>query len=124
MCKSTVVILVVVAAVVVVAVVVVVIVVVAVVVVVVVVVAAVVIVIVAGDVSCVSVHLKITGHDRNCVTASIKSPLSVVSVCCFSCKLRPVWITFECYNFSVAAVFAVIHSKTMVNGQLSLLKTD
>ena len=37
--------------------------------------------------------------------------------------LRPVWITFLCYNFSVVAVFAVIYSKTMANGQLSLLKS-
>ena len=63
--------------------------------------------------------------------------------------LRPVWITFQCYNFSVvavaaivvavvavvvvavvavvavvvAAVVAAICSKTAVNGQLSLLKS-
>ena len=37
--------------------------------------------------------------------------------------LRPVWITFQCYNFSVVAVFAVIYSKMVVNGQLSLLKS-
>ena len=37
--------------------------------------------------------------------------------------LRPVGITFLRYNFSVAAVFAVICNKTMANGQLSLLKS-
>ena len=34
--------------------------------------------------------------------------------------VRPVWITF--LRYSVVAVFAVICSKTMANGQLSLLK--
>ena len=37
--------------------------------------------------------------------------------------LRPVWITFQRYNFSVVAVFAVIYCKTIVNGQLSILKS-
>ena len=33
------------------------------------------------------------------------------------------WITFQCYNCAVAAVFAVTYSKTTANGQLSLLKS-
>ena len=37
--------------------------------------------------------------------------------------LRPVWITFQCYNFSVVAVSAVMYSETAVNGQLSLLNS-
>ena len=50
--------------------------------------------------------------------------------CCLCCCcgfivmfVRPVWITFLCYNFSVVAVFTAIYSKTAVNGQLSLLKS-
>ena len=30
---------------------------------------------------------------------------------------RLVWITFQCYNFSAVAVFTVIYSRTVVNGQ-------
>ena len=37
--------------------------------------------------------------------------------------IRPVWITFQSDNFSVVAVFAVIYSKTAVNGQPPLLKS-
>ena len=37
--------------------------------------------------------------------------------------IRPVWMTFLRYNFSVVAVFAVIYSKRVANGQLSLLKS-
>ena len=29
--------------------------------------------------------------------------------------VRPVWITFQCYNFSVVAVFTVIYNKTTQN---------
>ena len=37
--------------------------------------------------------------------------------------VRPVWITFQSYKFSVVAVFAVIYSKTAVNGRRLLLKS-
>ena len=43
--------------------------------------------------------------------------------CCWLFLLRPVWITFLRYNFSLVAVFAVIYSKTAVSGQRSLLKS-
>ena len=42
---------------------------------------------------------------------------------CMLQVVRPVWMTFLRYNFSVAAVCAVICSKTAVNGQSSLLKS-
>ena len=38
--------------------------------------------------------------------------------------VRPVLITFQCYNFSVVAIFTVIYSRTVANGQLLLLKTN
>ena len=37
--------------------------------------------------------------------------------------LRPVWITFQSYNFSVVAVVAAIYGKTIANGQPPLLKS-
>ena len=49
-----------------------------------------------------------------------------VSILFFQWKkatVQAVWITFQSYNFSAVAVFAVISSKTAANGHLSLLKS-
>ena len=45
--------------------------------------------------------------------------IAVIAVVAAQC--RPLWITFQRYNFSVVAVVAAIYSKTVVYGHLLLL---
>ena len=58
---------------------------------------------------------------RGCALFAADSCAGVLIALSF--LVRPVWITFLRYNFSVVAVFAVIYSKTAVNGERSLLKS-